>query len=63
MQKINAIRGMNDILPEQTALWQRLESVAAQVFTAYGFQEIRMPIVEQTERHTRSYEEFAFDNR
>lgn len=54
MQKINAIRGMNDILPEQTALWQRLESVAAQVFTAYGFQEIRMPIVEQTELFKRS---------
>lgn len=54
MAKINAIRGMNDILPHQTPVWQFLESTVKSVFGAYGYTEIRMPIVEQTELFKRS---------
>ena len=54
MLKINAIRGMPDILPEQTPVWQHLESTAAQLFAAYGYREIRFPIVEKTELFKRS---------
>lgn len=54
MAKIKAIRGMNDLLPGQSALWQYLEANIKQVLQAYGYQEIRMPIVEQTELFKRS---------
>ena len=53
-QKLASIRGMNDILPDQTALWQWLESRVASVLQQYGYQEIRMPIVEHTELFKRS---------
>src|SRR5476649_2374380 len=39
---------MNDYLPEDTALWQRIEGTLKQVLGGYGYSEIRMPIVEQT---------------
>lgn len=51
---IQSIRGMHDILPEQTAAWQRLEDVCREVLTAYGYREIRLPIVEMTELFARS---------
>src|SRR5690606_6115884 len=54
MSKIQSIRGMNDILPEQTPLWQYIERTAAQLLAAYGYQEIRFPILEQTELFKRS---------
>ncbi len=54
MSKIQAIRGMNDLLPEQSAKWQYLEASAKQVLAQYGFREIRTPIVEQTELFKRS---------
>ena len=54
MARIQAIRGMNDILPDQTPIWQYLESTVRRVFRSYGYQEIRMPIVEQTELFKRS---------
>ncbi|MFP3978654.1 histidine--tRNA ligase [Marinobacter sp. KMM 10035] len=54
MAKIQAIRGMNDILPEQTPIWQFVESTARKVLRQYGYQEIRMPIVEQTDLFKRS---------
>ena len=47
-KNIQAIRGMNDYLPEDTALWQRIEGTLKQVLSGYGYSEIRMPIVEQT---------------
>lgn len=47
-KSIQAIRGMNDYLPEETALWQRIEGTLKQVLASYGYSEIRMPIVEQT---------------
>ncbi|EMH1202195.1 histidine--tRNA ligase [Serratia marcescens] len=47
-KNIQAIRGMNDYLPEETALWQRIEGILKQVLGGYGYSEIRLPIVEQT---------------
>ncbi|MCD1630388.1 histidine--tRNA ligase [Marinobacter shengliensis] len=72
MAKIQAIRGMNDILPEQTPVWQYVESTVRQVLGQYGYQEIRMPVVEQTELFKRSIGEvtdivekemYTFDDR
>ena len=47
-KNIQAIRGMNDYLPADTAVWQRIEQILKQVLGNYGFSEIRLPIVEQT---------------
>lgn len=54
MAKIQAIRGMNDILPEQTPVWQHLESETRELFRSFAYQEIRLPILEQTELFKRS---------
>ena len=51
---LQAIRGMNDILPVQSSAWQYLEDTVRSVLDAYGFREIRMPIVEKTELFKRS---------
>ncbi|MFQ5995485.1 MAG: histidine--tRNA ligase [Acidiferrobacterales bacterium] len=51
---IQAIRGMNDLLPDAAALWQRVESVAREVLQAYGYREIRVPVLENTELFARS---------
>jgi len=51
---IQAIRGMNDLLPEALSLWQRIEQVAESVLTEYGYREIRFPIIEKTELYKRS---------
>ena len=53
-KQIQAIRGMNDILPEQTGRWQQLERVIRELLAGYGYSEIRMPIVEQTDLFKRS---------
>ena len=45
---IQAIRGMNDILPDETPHWQRLEQQCREWLAAWGYREIRTPIVEQT---------------
>jgi len=50
---LQAIRGMNDILPEQTPIWRYLESTFAGLLDAYGYSEIRLPIVEYTELFAR----------
>lgn len=47
-KNIQAIRGMNDYLPADTALWQRIEGVLKQTLAIYGYSEIRLPLVEQT---------------
>jgi len=71
-KKVTSIRGMNDILPEQTGLWQWLEAKVGAVLASYGYQEIRMPIVEQTDLFKRSIGEvtdivekemYTFDDR
>ncbi|MFT7682527.1 MAG: histidyl-tRNA synthetase [Moritella dasanensis] len=51
---IQAIRGMNDCLPEQTPVWQKVESVLRDTVAAYGYSEIRMPIVESTHLFKRA---------
>ncbi|WP_016954983.1 histidine--tRNA ligase [Catenovulum agarivorans] len=53
-KNIQAIRGMNDCLPEQTPVWQKVENVLRNVVSRYGYSEIRMPIVEMTELFKRS---------
>jgi histidyl-tRNA synthetase len=71
-KQIQAIRGMKDILPEQTPLWQFLEDRVRDVLSRYGYAEIRMPIVEMTELFKRSIGEvtdivekemYTFDDR
>ncbi|MDR5900513.1 histidine--tRNA ligase [Halomonas icarae] len=53
-KKIQAIRGMNDLLPEQSALWQYFEGKVRNLMARYGYAEIRTPIVEQTALFSRS---------
>ena len=53
-KSIQAIRGMNDILPEQTPYWQYVENTFRKLMQSYGYQEIRMPIVENTALFKRS---------
>lgn len=47
-QRIQSIRGMHDVLPAENALWRTLEMAAEQVFAAYGYEQIRLPIMERT---------------
>ncbi len=54
MKKIQSIRGMNDLLPDQSPLWQYVEDTARRLFERYGLREIRFPILEQTELFKRS---------
>ncbi len=51
---IQAIRGMNDILPDETSKWQFVEEQFRRLMAAYGYAEIRFPIVEKTELFKRS---------
>ena len=53
-KQIQAIRGMNDCLPEQSPLWQMVESTLRQVVASYGYAEMRMPIVEMTHLFQRA---------
>ncbi|CAM3782023.1 histidine--tRNA ligase [Xenorhabdus thuongxuanensis] len=71
-KNIPAIRGMNDCLPAETAIWQRVESTVKRVLSGYGFSEIRTPIVEQTPLFKRAIGEvtdvvekemYTFDDR
>ena len=71
-KNIQAIRGMRDVLPQQTPLWQFLERRVADVLGSYGYAEIRMPILEMTELFKRSIGEvtdivekemYTFDDR
>ncbi|MCL7751013.1 histidine--tRNA ligase [Guyparkeria hydrothermalis] len=67
-----SIRGMHDVLPDDTPAWQRLETALRETAAAYGYEEIRMPIVEQTALFARSIGEvtdivekemYTFDDR
>ena len=51
---IQAIRGMNDILPPETFLWQYVEKIFRMTLQAHGYQEIRFPVLEKTELFKRS---------
>lgn len=53
MNNVQAVRGMNDILPAESLLWQSIEQAILQTFSAYGYQEIRLPLLEKTELFKR----------
>ena len=70
--KPKAIRGMNDVLPEDTFRWAHIERVVREVIESYGYREIRLPILEHTELFRRSIGEvtdivekemYTFDDR
>ena len=70
--KPKTIRGMNDLLPETLGTWRYLESKIIQIVESYGFDEIRLPIMERTELFKRSIGEgtdivekemYTFDDR
>jgi histidyl-tRNA synthetase len=52
--KFQAIRGTRDLLPPDTALWNRVEQTAHEVFTTYGYGEIRPPVFEESDVFARS---------
>ncbi len=54
INKINAIRGMNDLLPNDSAVWLSLERTIFDLFTSYGFKNIRTPVVEKTDTFHRA---------
>ena len=71
-ETLQAIRGMEDILPPESATWQHVESTIRGLLLDYGYQEIRVPIVERTELFKRSIGEvtdivekemYTFDDR
>jgi histidyl-tRNA synthetase len=70
--KIQSIRGMNDLLPEQSATWQYVEGTLARLVASYGYREIRFPILEKTDLFKRAVGEvtdivekemYSFDDR
>ena len=72
MAKLQAIRGMNDILPKNSLSWQYLESTFRRVVKRFGYQEIRFPVLEHTQLFKRSIGEvtdivekemYSFDDR
>ena len=56
---IQPVRGMNDVLPDQAPFWDRLESAAAELFASYGYQRVRLPVLERTELFSRSIGELT----
>jgi len=71
-KRLQSIRGMHDLLPEQTPIWRDLEAVLIDTAHRYGYEQIRMPIVELTELFARSIgavtdivekEMYTFDDR
>ena len=58
-QQIQPPRGMNDVLPSEIAAWHELEGIARELFAAYAYREIRVPIVEHTALFKRSIGEFT----
>lgn len=59
VEHIQAVRGMNDVLPAQIGAWRHLEDTVRQLLTEYGFEELRVPIVEHTELFKRAIGEFT----
>ena len=54
MTKFKTIRGMNDVTPSEVSVWQFVEASIRSIFASYAYDEIRFPIVEQTELFSRS---------
>ena len=72
MSQVKPIRGMGDILPPDSAVWQAVESTLRELLISYGYREIRVPLVERTELFERSIgavtdivekEMYTFDDR
>jgi len=72
LKKIQAIRGMNDLLPSDSSAWQYVEAAVANILRRYAYQEIRFPILESTDLFKRSIGEvtdivekemYTFDDR
>ncbi|KTD73350.1 histidine--tRNA ligase [Legionella tucsonensis] len=53
-ERIQAIRGMNDILPETMVFWRSIEQIFVSVLSSYGYQEIRFPLIESTQLFKRT---------
>jgi histidyl-tRNA synthetase len=69
---MQTVRGFRDILPENIRLWQKVENLAVELFTAFGYEEIRIPVLEKTGLFARSIGEttdivekemYTFDDR
>jgi len=56
---IQPVKGMNDVLADQSPWWDRLESVATELFAGYGYQRVRLPVLERTELFKRSIGELT----
>jgi histidyl-tRNA synthetase len=56
---IEPLRGVHDVLPAQAPAWQHLERTAREVFAGYGYEEFRVPIIEQTQLFKRSIGDFT----
>ncbi len=56
---LQAVRGMNDVLPDEAALWERFEDTARAVLAQYGYRNLRIPIVESTALFVRGIGEFT----
>ncbi len=54
MKKMQSIRGMNDLLPDESPVWQYLERSVADLLARYGYREIRFPVIESTDLFKRS---------
>ena len=53
-KNLQSVRGMRDILPEQSSSWQFIENIARELFNSYGYKELRTPIIESTDLFKRS---------
>jgi histidyl-tRNA synthetase len=56
---IEPLRGVHDVLPAQIAAWQHLERITREVFASYGYEEFRVPVIEQTQLFKRSIGDFT----
>ncbi len=56
---IEPLRGVHDVLPSEAAAWQFLERTTREVFASYGYEELRVPIIEQTQLFKRSIGDFT----
>jgi histidyl-tRNA synthetase len=56
---IQPVKGMNDVLADQSPWWDRLESVADELFASYGYRRVRLPVLERTELFSRSIGELT----
>ena len=58
-QEIQPVRGMNDVLPAESGAWRTLEVAARELLSSYGYEEIRIPVVEHTELFRRAIGEYT----